>query len=312
MFLSEKILVRTMSSKMQWKQNGITIAGGNKDGNEFHQLYGPSGIYVDEQENIYVADEDNHRIVRWEKGAKSGQIVAGGYGKGNGNDQLSNPTKVIIDQKNDALIIADTGNKRVVHWPHLTGTNVTTIISNVCCSGLAMDNNGYLYVSDIEKHEVRRWKIGEKKGKLVAGGNKQGIGRDQLNGPRSIFVDQDYSVYVSDNGNHRVMKWIKGAKQGIIVAGGTGPGKKLTQLSYPYGIAIDRLGSVYVADCTNHRVMCWLKDATEGTVVVGGNDQGNQENQLNSPCDISFDQQNNLYVVDSINHRVQKFSVDYS
>ena len=82
-----------------------------------------------------------------------------------------------------------------------------------------MDNNGYLYVSDIDKHEVRRWKIGEMNGTLVAGGNGQGNRLDQLDDPRFIFVDQDETVYISDNCNHRVIKWLKGAKEGIVVAG---------------------------------------------------------------------------------------------
>ena len=74
-----------------------------------------------------------------------------------------------------------------------------------------------LYVSDWMKDEVRRWKIGDKEGTIVAGGNGKGNNLNQLNVPTYIFVDQDYSVYVSDwFSNHRVMKWMKGAKEGIV------------------------------------------------------------------------------------------------
>ena len=79
-----------------------------------------------------------------------------------------------------------------------------------------MDNDGYLYVLDVTKHEVRRWKIGEKNGTLVARGNGKGNRFDQLNTPYYIFVDTDQSVYVSDLHNHRVMKWMKGAREEVV------------------------------------------------------------------------------------------------
>ncbi|CAF4625739.1 unnamed protein product, partial [Rotaria socialis] len=96
---------------------------------------------------------------------------------------------------------------------------------------------------------------GEKNGTLVAGGNGEGDGLNQLNFPTYLFVDRDHSVYVSDNENHRVMKWNKGAKEGIVVAGGQGKGTALTRLYSPNGIFVDTLGTLYVADTNNHRVM---------------------------------------------------------
>ncbi|CAM6005293.1 unnamed protein product [Sphagnum balticum] len=106
-----------------------------------------------------------------------------------------------------------------MRWSRRKNANGQIIISDIDCRGLTMDNNGYLYVSDYEKNEVRRWRIGDDRGTIVAGGNGAGDHLHQLNSPRYIFVDEDYSVYVSDFKNHRVMKWIKGAKEGIVVAG---------------------------------------------------------------------------------------------
>ncbi|CAF2061440.1 unnamed protein product, partial [Rotaria magnacalcarata] len=76
-----------------------------------------------------------------------------------------------------------------------------------------MDEQRYLYVSDWKKHEVRRYQLGEKNGTLVAGGNGEGDGLNQLNLPAFLFVDRQQNVYVSDNKNHRVMKWKKGATE---------------------------------------------------------------------------------------------------
>ncbi|CAF4256071.1 unnamed protein product [Rotaria sp. Silwood2] len=294
----------------RWEQNGITVAGGNRQGNGINQLSEPWGLYVDDDQTVYVADASNYRIVEWKWGATSGQVVAGGNGQGSGAHQLSNPQDVIIDKERDSLIICDYSNRRVVRWPRRNGTSGETIISNIYCVGLTMEENGSLYVTDIGKHEVRRYRRGESQGTVVAGGNGSGNRLDQLSFPQYVFVDRDHSVYVSDSGNDRVMKWVEGAKQGIVVAGGQEQGNGLTQLSYPRGVVVDQLGTVYVADCGNDRIMRWPKGATQGSVIVGGNGEGEQSNQLNGPFGLSFDRHGNLYVVDYRNHRVQKFNID--
>ncbi|CAF4576856.1 unnamed protein product [Rotaria sp. Silwood2] len=182
-------------------------------------------------------------------GDTRGQVVAGGNGDGERLDQLDQPTDVLIDKETNSLIICDRLNRRVVRWSRRSGTTQGEIlIDSVDPWGLAMDNQRYLYISDYKKHEVRRYQIGDKNGTLVAGGNGEGAGLNQLNYPVYIFVDQQQTVYVSDNENHRVMKWNKGAKEGIVVAGGQGEGDALTQLTYPNGLFVDTLGTIYVAD----------------------------------------------------------------
>ncbi|CAF1543875.1 unnamed protein product [Rotaria sp. Silwood1] len=292
----------------KWSQNGITVAGGNGSSSGTNQLANPGGLYVDDDQTIYVADWWNHRIVEWKSGATNGKVVAGGNGEGNGAHQLNFPPDVIVDKESDSLIISDYGNKRVVRWPRRNGTRGQTFISNIACFGLTMDDNGFLYVVDYEEHEVRRYKIGDTQGAVVAGGNGKGNRLDQLSTPTYVFVDRDHSVYVSDYWNHRVMKWEEGAKQGIVVAGGQ-EGSSLTQLWNPNGVVVDQLGTVYVTDEGNHRIMRWPKGATQGSVIVGGNGKGAQSNQLNWPIGLSFDRHGNLYVAEYGNHRVQKFNI---
>ena len=267
-------------------------------------------MYIDDDQTIYIADTWNHRIIEWKWNATSGQVVAGGNKEGNEAHQLSCPFDVIVDKERDNLIICDRENRRVVRWPRRNGTSGETIISNINCRGLTMDENGSLYVIDEGKHEVRRYRRGESQGTVVAGGNGNGNRLNQLSDPEYVFVDRDHSVYVSDYGNDRVMKWMEGAKEGIVVAGGQGKGNSLRQLSYPYGVVVDQLDTVYVADCGNARIMRWMKGATQGNIIVGGNGEGRQSNQLNGPVGLSFDRHGNLYVVEYGNHRVQKFNID--
>jgi len=277
-----------------WQQNGLTVAGGNRNGTGIDQLYNPCGLYVDDDQTVYVADKWNHRIMEWKLGATSGKVVAGGNGQGNGTHQLSSPNDVIVDKERDSLIICDLANARVVRWPRRNGTNGETIISNIFCRGLTMDENGSLYVTDVGKDEVRRYRRGESQGTVVAGGNGSGNLLDQLFSPQYVFVDRDHLVYVSNYGNHRVMKWVEGAKQGIVVAGGQGLGIGPTELFFPNGVVVDQLGTVYVANDGNPRIMRWVKGATQGSVIVGGHGGGGQSNQPNQPEGLSFDRHGNL------------------
>ncbi|CAF3156421.1 unnamed protein product [Rotaria socialis] len=174
-----------------------------------------------------------------------------------------------------------------------------------------MDEQRYVYVSDIEKHQVRRYKLDEKNGTLVAGGNGEGDDLNQLNDPRYLFVNRQQTVYVSDSENNRVMKWTKGATEGIVVAGGQDQGSALTQLYWPNGLFVDTLDTLYVADEGNDRVMRWTQGGKkQGTVIVGGNGSGAGVNQFNVPDGLSFDRQGNLYVVDNENNRLQRFSIE--
>ncbi|CAF1587937.1 unnamed protein product, partial [Adineta steineri] len=249
----------------------------------------------------------NHRIVKWKLDSNEGQIIAGGNGQENQNNQLNGPFDIIFDKENNSFIISDIKNRRVVRYFDQNQTNQQIIISNINCLGLTIDKNGFIYASNTETHEVRRYKQGDEKGELVAGGNGPGDHLNQFNQPTYIFIDDDYSLYISDLQNHRVMKWKKGAKEGIIVAPTNGRGTSLKQLDNPQGVIVDHMGHIYVADYCNHRVVRWCEGDEEGEVVVGGNGQGNQSNQLDFPSGLSFDNEENLYVADARNYRIQKY-----
>ena len=297
-------LLSFVAVNARWGQNGVTVAGGNGEGDGANQLNRPQGLCVDDEDTVIVADFGNHRIVEWKRGATSGTVLAGGNGEGKRPDQLNRPTDVIFDKETDSLVICE--GSRVTRWPRRKGTRSgETIINNIVCRGLAMNNEGSLYVTDVEKLEVRRYHRGETNGIIVAGGNGQGAALNQLNNPRYVCVDGEHAVYVSDTGNHRVMKWVKGANEGIVVAGGRGEGNDLTQLYAPRGVRVDATGNVYVADWGNHRVMRWSHGATQGTVVVG-----ESANQFKCPAGLSFGRHGDLYVAGWNNHRVQRFSLE--
>ena len=304
-----------MYPNTKWVSSGVTIAGGHSSGIASDQLNLPQGIYVDEKQTIFIADSGNNRIVGWKHNAKNGEVVAGGNGGGNRSDQLHWPLDVVIRRDTDSLLICDHWNQRVMQWPrHASGTTMhregETVINNIACYGLAMDDQSYLYITDVINHKVSRYAMEEKKGTVVAGGHEQGNGLHQLNSPSFLFVDEEYSVYVSDAANHRVMKWQKGAVVGIVVADGQGQGTGPAQLAFPHGVWVDGQDTIFVADTRNDRVMRWRNAAEEGTMILGENQAGDKACQRCSPGGLIFNRNGDLCVVMSHNHRVQRFPVE--
>ena len=70
------------------------------------------GIVVDQRGTVYVADSDNHRVLRWFKGATQGEVVIGGNGPGAATHQLDAPIGLASDRQGN-LYVTDYGNDRV-------------------------------------------------------------------------------------------------------------------------------------------------------------------------------------------------------
>jgi sugar lactone lactonase YvrE len=97
---------------MKGAQEGIVVAGGNGYGSSLKQLSYPEGVIVDLWGRIYVADYNNHRVMRWKEGNTEGEIIVGGNGKGQNSDQLSHPTGLSFDIEQN-LYAVDKENNRV-------------------------------------------------------------------------------------------------------------------------------------------------------------------------------------------------------
>ncbi|CAF3523245.1 unnamed protein product [Adineta steineri] len=228
---------------LKWKQNAITVAGGNGYGQQLNQLYRPTGIFIDEKKNIFVADYLNHRIVEWKCNAKQGQITAGGNGYGNRIDQKNEVRRWKMGEYNNEGIVVAGGNGE---GDQLNQLNFPTF--------MFVDEDQSVYVSDSFNHRVMKWRKDAKEGIVVAGGNGKGGDLNQFCYPDGVIVDDLGQIYVADQWNHRVMRWCEGKNEGEIVVGGNGRGDQLNQLDNPNGLSSDDEGNLYVVDYDNNRV----------------------------------------------------------
>ena len=246
-----------------------------------------------------------------------GVLVAGGS-MGTGLNQLSDPEGLALDPQGK-LLIADTGNNRVLTWPlgaldgvfrAGTGTASFSDSSLARPTDVAVVPNaspaGDIEVSDSDNARILEWPTGWPSGMTKFGGNGAGPATNQLDMPTALAVTPWSDTYVADCGNNRVMVWSLGSTSGVAVAGagaglGSGPG---SSLRCPSGVAVDGHGTLYVADSGNNRVLSWTYGTKTGAVVAGGSGSSADFADLNNPHGLAVDKSGDLFIADTGNNRI--------
>ncbi len=285
-------------------KNGITIAGSPENTN---RIYWPNGIFIDENDDIYIADTYNNRILK--QNFKTGliELVAGGNGSANSitstvpgqSNQVIEPLDVVKD-KNGNLIIAS--RNRIQIWEP-GSVNGKTLISKQA-EHIFLDKKNNLYINNYSLDQIEKYNLSTLEGVIVAGGNGKGANNNQLNSPAGIFVDEDENIYIVDSGNYRIQKWAKNAKTGKTIFGGNGSGKSDNQFLYPTDIYVDKLRGIFVTD--SYRIVKCDTISNTGIKIVGTEYLGNSTNSLWHAKGISINSNGELFVADAYNNRLQK------
>jgi class 3 adenylate cyclase/sugar lactone lactonase YvrE len=213
---------------------------------------------------------------------------------------------------------------------HPTGPIITTVVSLLAPTGVAVGSRGDLYV--IAGNRVHRV---DSKGGIApfAGTGSWGLLGDgaaatqaQLalgaasvpaTDAQALAVDRDGNVYLADSGNNRVRKIDLGGTirtvAGIDPSGFSGDGgaATLAALFAPRGLALDANGTLYIADTGNHRVRRVEAGGGIITTVAGTGSAGYAgdggravDALLDIPLGLAVDR-GSLYNADSGNHRIR-------
>jgi DNA-binding beta-propeller fold protein YncE len=275
------------------------------------------GIAVDRQGSVFVVDNGNNRVQKFEN---NGNFIILWGSFGSSNACFHNPTGVAVDARGDVYVV-DTNNHRVQKFDGRLGQykmkfggrgNGEGQFSSPW--GIGVDPvRGYIYVVDSANFRVQKF---DETGEFIMSWGSFGNNDGQFYFPRGIAVDPaDGTVYVVDMGNHRVQKFDTSTNvlPQLITkwGGGLGPGhasspqaQEAGQLRSPWGIALDGSGDVYVTDTGNHRVQKFDK---EGNFITQWGGFGVGEGQFNFPYGIAIDARGSVFVADSGNHRIQQF-----
>jgi DNA-binding beta-propeller fold protein YncE len=171
-------------------------------------------------------------------------------------------------------------------------------------SGLSIDRDGNLLVSDSHYHCLRIYSPQGKERKKIGG--EAGTGPGHLGYVSDVVQDADRNYYIAEFGeNQRITKL---DKNGRFLKSWGSPGSEPGQFARARALALGPAdGYLYVADACNHRIQVFT---TEGKLVRCWGVAGSEPGQLSYPYDLAFSTTDPgvLYVVEYGNHRVQKFT----
>mmetsp|Transcript_63808 Transcript_63808/g.152171 ORF Transcript_63808/g.152171 Transcript_63808/m.152171 type:complete len:679 (-) Transcript_63808:183-2219(-) len=238
------------------------------------------------------------------------EIVAGGRGRGGQLNQLSFPSGVATSPPDDSrggLLIADSGNRRIVSWQ--AGDLEGEVLAGPWKSEpfrVISDGAGGLLVS--VGHSVEHWSLGAVEGRVVTSGAW----------PTGITRGKHGAVLIADTLDHCVcVAWLRPGRRSKAqtLAGGATFGRTLELLHRPFDVVLERTGTVLVLDSANHRVVRWVLSVRKNqaqwrpaAIVAGGRGQGCHSGQLNFPRGLAVDAQGAVLVADTFNHRVVRYA----
>lgn len=258
----------------------------------------PTGIAVDSQERIYVADTNGGAVFIFDLRGKALSLLGA-----EGSGRLANPYGIAID-KNDRVYVSDTKLKRIYVYDR-TGNLVAALskVGNqqiINPAGLAIDEDrNRLIIADSQGHRIFVADLNQ----LDRGASfgKAGDGDDELYYPNSVAVDKAGRIYVTDSMNFCVKVFDKDFKF-IRRIGEHGSG--MGMFDRPKGIAVDSQNHIYVVDAT-FSVFQIFDDAGHLLLFVGG--FGREPGSFRLPSGIFIDRKDRVYVSDQVNARVQIF-----
>lgn len=308
-------------------------------------LYNPESVAVDEDGNLYIADQYHYRIRKVTPDGTISTVAGDGNGgnRGDGGPALNAGFRAnaLVVGKEGSLYLSDRDSRRIRKVSSdgmitsVAGGNVPAAREGAALAteiwdpiGMAEDAQGNLYVSDQDADVVYKLTPAGQVVRVAGTGNggsspDGGPAREaSLSGPAGLALDKSGNLYIAEQYNNKVRKVTPDGT--ITTVAGNGDGGNAgdngpaidAELDYPTGVAVDAAGNVFIADRDNHRIRKVTPDGRITTVAGTGNagfygDGGPATAALlNYPFGVAVDAAGNLFITDTDNARIRKVSPD--
>ncbi len=267
----------------------------------------PAMIAVDRASNVYVVDQHNHRVQKFDS-TGTFLLMWGRYGSGPG--EFKYPYGIAIDSGGN-VFVSDMNNNRIQKFTAGGG-----FIGSVGAYGggngqfrypygIAIDKNDVLYVIDAFNYRVQQFTADLQYISQWGSAGRIGI---KLYMPHEIAVTKEGHLVMSDRQNHRMAVF---TPDGQLVKrfGEYGEGQPAAggQFSEPHGVAVDESGNMYVCDRYNFGVQ--LFDASS-RFKLQWLTTGLFDNTRHFPLGIAV-KNGSVYVTDHYDHCIRRYKILY-
>jgi sugar lactone lactonase YvrE len=243
--ISTTLLVHAESGAPNVSQSVVADSSNNG-------LSSPGAVAVDADENLFIADTGNNRVLEepWNKSTKTygAQTVLIG--------NLANPNGVAVS-KSGSVFVADTGNNRIIEIPWNSALGTFGAPAEVGSGldgprGVTVAADGDVYIADTGNDRVVEVPFDRDKQSY---GSQTTVGNNLLR-PAAVAVDPGGKIYIANLGDSSVVDVPAGCNAANSCTSQTTVASQQTNgIASPTGVAVGTSGNLYIADTGNNRVI---------------------------------------------------------
>ena len=277
----------------------------------------PVAVAIDSAGNVYVSDQDNHRIQKFDSsGTYLSTLGVTRVPYVTDDVRLNTPWGIgvtpdgslyITEHQGFRLVkmVADGTQQWTVGEPYVYDADNAHI--GWPSGNVAIDARGWVYVPDPGHNRVQIYNAdGDYVVTLGSGGN----GDYEFECPAGVAISPvNGDIYVVDRCNQRIQVFSSDRiyKATLGVLDETGSDNR--HFNWPWGVAVDAKGKIYVADSDNQRVQKCTLSGSSYTCTTFAGETGVFDNAFGHlhPLSVAVDADGRVYVADEWNVRIQVF-----